>query len=330
MTAAPFSLTTDPGVPAVRRSEVRTQMRRLAGRLTELASPAVDEYRALLRSLGAGVDRPPVWVLSTGRCGTLALQRLLEQTRGIRPFHRDCRPALPQAAAEAFYTVVLGAMTGVRMQVMSTYCLASALADLARARAAGRQFCMVNHGYLAWAPYLAWLVPGSRFLHLARDPHACFLSFYTKDVYRGQLEPLAVDGPSIKASGFGAAPVRRPRIDLPAAIAWYLHACRTYAEALGDVVGPERFESLPSEALFGGKASAFECLGRMLDLAPLDLERFRVHYAGRINEKRDQLARPVDGPARARLLERLDEALDLLRRDGAYPVQSPQALAAAS
>ena len=269
-------------------------------------------------------------MLSTGRCGTLALQRLLEQTGAVMPFHRNCRPALPQAAREAFYTVVLGAFTGVRMQVMSTYCMASVLADLTRAVTAGRQFCMVNHGYLAWAPFLACLLPDSRFLHLTRAPDACFLSFYTKDVYHGQLEPVTVTAGEIQSSGFGSAPERRPRTDLPAAIAWYLHATNTYAEALGDTLPPRRFVRLTSESLFDGEASAFERLGEILDLAPLGLDDFRRHYVNRFNEKHDQLTRPVTGPQRARLVDRLGEAMRLLRRDGAYPVVSAERLAAAS
>ena len=124
--------------------------------------------------------RPPVFVLSTGRCGTLALLKLLERSDQAMAYH-----TLPWQLSAAdgnhlLYRVLEGnfdpeAVAGV----LRTY-LECRSTEVLYALRTGRSLMIVNHLDTVFAPFNAVFFPDSRFIHIYRDPAKVYASMLTK------------------------------------------------------------------------------------------------------------------------------------------------------
>lgn len=239
--------------------------------------------------------RPPVFVLSTGRCGTLALLKLLERSDQAMAYH-----TLPWqlSAAERnhmLYRILEGdfdpeAVAGI----LRTY-LECRSAEVLYALRTGRSLMIVNHLDTVFAPFNAVFFPDSRFIHIHRDPAKVYASMLTKSQWGGQLQHWSFD-PAFAEGRFRFR--QDETLALEAEVAWYLHLTRTFATAFLDSLPAERRAEIKSEELFSREATAYERLMAVLPIDDLSMEMFEDNFAQPINKKDtmvdDQAAGLVD------------------------------------
>jgi len=133
----------------------------------------------------------PVFVLSTGRCGTLALQRVLQRSHQIEAFHRyrgrkakyrnDMSFVLEQNYA--YYHVLKSPDNSATQRwfvVRNLRRCRSAL--IRRLQREGRGFVEFNHEFAPFGPLLAEAFPEAKFVHLVRNPRSVVSSFMQKFV----------------------------------------------------------------------------------------------------------------------------------------------------
>lgn len=136
----------------------------------------------------------PVFVLSTGRCGSLALERLLRRSRETEPFHRP-RVLLSRGRFSRYrndLTIVLEQnFTHYHVTVAdepAPWRRSYALWSLRRSRRRlidrvqrdGRIFVELNHGFAGFSPLLPEVFPDAVFVHLVRHPSDVVASFMRK------------------------------------------------------------------------------------------------------------------------------------------------------
>lgn len=262
----------------------------------------VDECRTLLHKHLQSAP-PPVWVLSTGRCGTLALQRLLERSRFVQPYHRNLTSGIRCEHNNAFYSVLHGAVADSHLRDLAVTYLCRIALDLIRSSSKGRQFCMINHGHTTWAPVIATLFPSARMIHLERNFEDVFLSFFTKNDFLGQLEPLIVDEEKLNSAPIGNEWYQVPKLDLGTRLVWYIHTTHCFCAAMRSVLGPHTIIQIHSEDLFNADRAAYRALQDALTISDIDYEVFQRHYSRKHNQELKSLmysAPPIQADLRRR------------------------------
>jgi len=219
-------------------------------------------------------EMPHVMVMSTGRCGTVSLYRLLQRSHYM-PYHVCVYNVSAQTRFETMCQQIEGNYE--HRQPMLQWFTTRA-AEWLGATNLGRPAAFVGHQDTIFAAPFAAIHPQSKFILLRREPAEVFASFYGKAQWSdSQLQPLLYKfAPSFawKRAGW----------DLPEAIAWYCRFTEVYARALGSVVGSDRFIELSSNRLFSQNAGEIERLQDFLnlDLSTLEIQR---HFERPYNEK---------------------------------------------
>ena len=219
-------------------------------------------------------DLPHVLVMSTGRCGTVSLYRLLGNSRLI-PYHTYWWTGAVTGRWEAMCRLISGQFDNVD-PVFQDW-LSMRAAEWLGAAAQNQPMIGLNHWDTIFAPAFAAVHSEARFVYLCRDPMAVFESFYGKNQWAGnQLAPIdyAFD------PGFR---FHRPDHGLITDIAWYIRFTEEFCRAMGRVMGG-RFIEVQAEDLFTQKRDE---IGRLLDFigAGIPLDDAVVHFGTKINEK---------------------------------------------
>ena len=275
----------------------------------------LSEAMAALRQACADgqADRgDPVWVLSTGRCGTLALQRFLETEPSTMPYHRNSSAVFPQTESTLlFHRFMSGHFDRDVIERAMLQAFVRHAMDHLRAAQQGRQFVAVSHAPTPAAPLLKAVYPGSRFINLKRDYSNVFLSYLTKQQFFGQTEAMAltVTGKSIELAD--------PGYDLTERIVWYLRAIDVFATGFLAVLPPAAGAVIESEALFAGADDVHATLADMfpgLQCTPTELKQI---FKKKVNMKLGKYE-PMVAAERQQILDRVNVLWTKLQQNGVY------------
>lgn len=250
---------------------------------------ALEALAAIRATHGAGAGGP-VQVISTGRAGTTALFDFLEGTR-YRAYHSYAWVTAPRHRWSMARLLLAGAggSDGLREALRGPVrmLLFARLGEWAAAYRRGATPVMVSHWDAVFAPVVAGLFPGARFVHLKRGPRAVIRSMIGKRQYGGtQIAAFPSREDGTGTTIFDVAGLGR---DLPDHVAWYLTFTDRLWAALQGASAGRSFTCGPaieSERLFAGEeaalmrlvAEAFPDSGRGVDDA-------RRHFSRKINEK---------------------------------------------
>ncbi len=255
--------------------------------------------------------QPPVFVMSSGRCGTLALLRLLERSNNVLGFHTllmyvaniDRNHILYRILESRFDKEVLKELLGNYLQTRA--------AEWFYALRQGKTPVVVNHLDTPFAPFNAVFHPESRFLHLHRDDARTYQSLLTKNQWGGQLQHWRYD-PAFPEGRFVCRPDEG--LSIEEHIAWYLNVTRVFSEAFMDTIAPGRSVSVRSEDLFKQDLEAFADLKKVLPIDDVPDDGYRENFARPINAKESLVDKAVaDTEDRHQAVRR---ALECLREKG--------------
>ena len=188
----------------------------------------------------------PVFVLSTGRCGTLLLTELLSISKDLAPVHEPF-PELSFHSALAFKEPQTNfglklAIDAARYEVIRNSYLI------------GKRYVETNNRVTFFAWYLTELYPKAKFIHLVRNPTCFIKSGVVRDWYSGKT--LYDEGRIRNDQLFEVFNQQQK-------IAWLWAQTNQFAEDFRQA-HPERCFLLQSEDLFEGNhkvGEAFEFLG---------------------------------------------------------------------
>ena len=247
----------------------------------------------------------PVFVMSTGRCGTLGLHEFLKKSMHVIPYHTlDCQ-LLPMDRNHVLYRIIEGNLDKeVLTRILSAY-LETRSAEILFACRNGKTPVIVNHWDTVFAPFNAVLYTGSKFIHLHRDETKVFRSFYGKNQLQNQqLQHFRYD-PEFPDGRFVFFPDDGP--ELNQMIAWYLFITSEFSRAFAETVADGRVVSIRSEDLFARSREHFDILRQTIPIDDLDYEDFCESYEAPVNPKNEKLQVNEDdvGPKAARVPELL-------------------------
>ncbi len=165
-------------------------IRRLLGKLLAQNVQAVRAHRERRRGIArADIDwdsfvdtvhntHEPVFVLSTGRCGTTLLTEILHRTPGVLCEHSP-NPELVAVERDVHarglddFDEFRAAISTARFEL------------IADAHLRGRRYIETNCRITFFAPHLAALFPRAKFIHLIRHPGSFVRSAVRRGFYRG-------------------------------------------------------------------------------------------------------------------------------------------------
>lgn len=232
------------------------------------------EFDASLHRSNLSAVLPHVFVMSTGRCGTVSLLRLLNGSNLI-PHHTYWMMLDSGYRLEMMARLSCGDWTNDDAPRVWAACRA---AEWLSAVCAGKPMVALNHLDTIFAPVFAAVHEEARFVYLRRDPVKAFRSFFGKTQWGGQLTPIEFT--------FAPAFLYRPLADnVIASLAWYFRFTEVFARAIGKLF-PEQWMEISADALFAQDKSE---LDKLIAATGLQKRRQEVadHYASApINEKR--------------------------------------------
>lgn len=118
----------------------------------------------------------PIFVLSTGRCGTKLLTDLIQSDSDFIVAHQPV-PELTHAALYAYQH------QGSNFETLTQIIDACRYESIRDAWLLKKTYVETNNRITFFAPYLASLFPQSRFIHLQRDPYQFIESGYSRNWY---------------------------------------------------------------------------------------------------------------------------------------------------
>ncbi len=240
------------------------------------------EALADIRARHAPEAGDPVQVISTGRAGTTALFDFLDPTPYCS-YHSYAWVTGPRHRWAMTTLLLEGEGTPDRMRPFVDLFLFCRLPELAAAYRRGKTPVLISHWDTIFAPVLAGLFPGSRFVHLRRDPEAVIGSMIAKRQYAGSQIAALPFLDSGSARLFDSAALYR---ELPWHVAWYLAFTERYWGALGQALGPRASAEIESDALFRGEAEGLDVLLQAaFPGSGRDPDAARAHFGRKINEK---------------------------------------------
>ena len=217
--------------------------------------------------------QPHLLVMSTGRCGTMSLYRLFQQSQyfahhqffyNVSEVHRleqMCRHI------EGDYTDDYAA--GFWLSTRAAEWLSAILND--------RPMAIFGHHDTIFAPTFSALHMQSKIIYLRRNPQNVFASMYGKNQWGDrQLRPVYYR--------FGDKwEWKDQNLDIPEQIVWYLKFTEAFSRAVGNAI-PDRWIEIDADKLFAQDSEEIEKLHTFTDL-DIPMDETVNHFATVYNRK---------------------------------------------
>jgi len=259
-------------------------------------------------------ERSPVWVLSTGRAGTKALDGLLEKSGSVLSIHRNyALDHAPEERNEFFYHLLEGTHSNRHFYRLISGFLAKRLPELLRAYSSDRQLSVTFHSDVVFAPVVACAIPEAKFIYLNRNLADSFVSFYANRQYNNQLEPLYIDPDLAGPKVFNCL---SPPWSEKEKIAWYMFTTEAIVHALFDRLDDGRKAELRSEDLFSAKREAIAILRDCYVIVNLSDEDIKDYFEVKHNEREG--TRTLQASDRAVLEATFHKNLEYLSSRGTF------------
>jgi len=230
--------------------------RRFLGALLELNRGALLEwkewrnFKRVLPDYWEGLpelvfqNHEPVFVLSTGRCGTALLTRVFQRIPGVLCYHTP--------SPEFIYSQRKAYEEGLeKFEAFKVAVIAARFELLADCAVRGRRYVETNCRITFFAPHLYELFPRARFVHLVRHPGDFVRSGVRRNYYEGRYADVGrirpMSGPAREAWS---------EMTIFERCAWLWNETNAYIERFKERRDPERISTLKAEDLFSDPAAA--------------------------------------------------------------------------
>lgn len=181
----------------------------------------------------------PVFVLSTGRVGTMLLTRLFELERGLHIEHE----ALP----EMLYTGKLAYADPSNIEFTKGAFMAGRYEAIRDCQLQNLRYVETNNRLTFFAPAMAALFPNAKFIHLLRHPDSFVSSGIQRNWYTGKT--ITDEGRIAPAKDLG---IERQEDK----IAWLWNATNAFIDDFKAGAGKDRTLTVRSEDLFSNAEEA--------------------------------------------------------------------------
>jgi len=181
----------------------------------------------------------PVFVLSTGRVGTMLLTRLFELEKGLYIEHE----ALP----EMLYTGKLAYADPSNIEFTKGAFMAGRYEAIRDCQLQNLRYVETNNRLTFFAPAMAALFPNAKFIHLLRHPDSFVSSGIQRNWYTGKT--ITDEGRIAPAKNSG---IERQQDK----IAWLWNATNAFIEDFKEGAGKDRTLTVRSEDLFSNTEEA--------------------------------------------------------------------------
>ena len=181
----------------------------------------------------------PVFVLSTGRVGTMLLTRLFELEKGLYIEHE----ALP----EMLYTGKLAYADPSNIEFTKGAFMAGRYEAIRDCQLQNLRYVETNNRLTFFAPAMAVLFPNAKFIHLLRHPDSFVSSGIQRNWYTGKT--ITDEGRIAPAKDLG---IERQQDK----IAWLWNATNAFIDDFKEGAGKDRTLTVRSEDLFSNTEEA--------------------------------------------------------------------------
>ena len=181
----------------------------------------------------------PVFVLSTGRVGTMLLTRLFELEKGLHIEHE----ALP----EMLYTGKLAYAHPSNIEFTKGAFMAGRYEAIRDCQLQNQRYVETNNRLTFFAPAMAALFPNAKFIHLLRHPDSFVSSGIQRNWYTGKT--ITDEGRIAPAKDSG---IERQQDK----IAWLWNATNAFIDDFKEGAGKDRTLTVRSEDLFSNAEEA--------------------------------------------------------------------------
>jgi hypothetical protein len=201
---------------------------------------------------------PHTLVMSTGRCGTMSLYRLLQRTQYI-PQHQFLINSSLTHRLEQMCRYIAGEYGDC---AVADFWMKTRAAEWLGPMLQGRPMAAIGHHDTIWAPVFSCLHPRGKIIYLRRNPRDVFKSMYSKGQWgEYQLRPIffRFDGEVFSW--------KDQNLDIIEQIVWYMKFTEVFSRALGRIIG-RRWIEIDADKLFAQNEVEIK---RLRDFLELDL-----------------------------------------------------------
>ena len=261
--------------------------------------------------------KAPILIVSTGRVGTRAMERLLSGAEGLAPFHSLAFHMENGDHNSILYRMLAqdGAQAGGFTREIRA-ALSYRLSEFAYCCDRGMVPVIVNHLDSILIPIYLAVFPDARVIRMHRDPGKTLRSLaYKKQFNYSQLRNLIF---AFDDGGNGFRYRRDTALSIEQECVWYMHVTDMLADIYAaDLAAPGNFLDLDMERAFSLDGDVLENLTTFLDDPGLSSESCRAVFAQRVNEKAHYAVDAAkDDPVRLTEITRRWSAV--LDRDGGF------------